>query len=149
MVKNSMRRLRSCKPKGPTRASGLSWSAASRSGAGPLHLAAGGRARDVVRILGHGRQRHATVLEAGRELAVVATLARRLDEQGQVRAPVPGDHRIGARGLDLGDIRSEVAHLRERDQLLTDDLDVGALPLQVFLRVLRDLLAMRVVLVEE
>jgi hypothetical protein len=56
---------------------------------------------------------------------------------------------VGARGLDLGDVRREVAHLRERVQVLADDLHVGRLRRRLLLGELGDLVAVRVVLVQQ
>ena len=86
----------------------------------------------------------------GVELDVVqAGVVGRLDQERQVGAPVAGDHGVGARRLDLGDVGREVAHLRQRVQVFADDLHVGALDLQVFLGVLGHLHAVRVVLVDQ
>jgi hypothetical protein len=47
-----------------------------------------------------------------------------LDQEVHVRAPVAGQQRLRARGLDLGDVGREVLDLAERDQFVTDDLNV-------------------------
>jgi hypothetical protein len=76
-------------------------------------------------------------------------IARRLDEQRHVVAPVAGDDGVGARRLHLGDVGREVLHLAERVQVLADDLDVGALAREVGLGRARDRLPERVVLVDQ
>ena len=100
-------------------------------------------------VLAERRRRAGDGRVVGVELAVVAAFDGRLHEQREVRAPVAGDDRVGARRLDLGDVGREIAHLRDRVQVLADDLDVRALPLQVFLRELGDLHAVRIVLAED
>jgi hypothetical protein len=71
------------------------------------------------------------------------------DEQRQVGAPVAGDDGVGAGLLDLGDVRREVLDLADRVQVFTHHLHVGALARDRVLEVLGDLLAVRVVLVEQ
>ncbi len=85
----------------------------------------------------------------GEELDVEAGLVGGLDQQRQVGAPVAGDHRVGAGGLDLGDIGREVRHLGERVQVLADNLDVGTLAREVGLGELGHLDAVRVVLADD
>ncbi len=100
------------------------------------------------RAHGGGRAGHAAVV--GVEVDIVqARVVRRLDQQREVGAPVAGDHRVGARLLDLGDVGREIAHLGQRVQVVAHDLHVGPLAGQVLLGVLGDLLAVRVVLVDE
>ena len=95
-----------------------------------------------------GRAGHLRVV--GVELDVVhAGVVRRLHQQREVRAPVAGDHGVGARGLDLRDIRREVAHLGQRVQVIADDLHIGALARQQLLRIARHLLSVRIVLVQQ
>jgi len=85
----------------------------------------------------------------GEELAVVAAFVGGLDQQRQVGTPVASDHGVGARGLDLGDVGREIAHLCQWVQVFTHDLHVGALAGQVFLGELGHLVTVRVVLVEQ
>ena len=56
---------------------------------------------------------------------------------------------VGARSLDLRDVRREVLHLLQRVKLVADDLDVGALLGQHLARRRGDGLAERVILVDE
>ena len=85
----------------------------------------------------------------GEEVDVQAALFGRLEKQGQVAAPVGGDHRVGARGLDLGHVGRKVAHLGNRDHVVAHDGHVRALAAQVQARSLGHLLAVGVVLVKE
>ena len=102
------------------------------------------------RARAHGRGRAGGNRIVGVELDVVqARVVRGLDQQRQVRAPVAGDHRVGARLLDLGDIGREVAHLGQRREVVADDLDIGTLGLEHVLGVLRHLVAVGVVLVDQ
>ena len=82
----------------------------------------------------------------GEELAVVAILIGGLDQQRQVRAPVAGNHGVGAGGLDLGDVGGEVTSLGQWMKVFANDLDVGALAGQRFLGVLGYLHTVRIVL---
>jgi hypothetical protein len=72
-----------------------------------------------------------------------------LDEQREVGAPVAGDDAVGAAGLDLGDEGREVRDLADGVQVLSDDLHVGPLARHVVAEVAVDLLAVRVVLVDQ
>ena len=85
----------------------------------------------------------------GIEVGLQASIVGSLDQQCQVGTPVTGDDRVSARCLDLGHIGSEVTHLSQRVQVVTDDLDVRALALQGCLGKLRHLLAMGIVLVDQ
>ena len=60
-----------------------------------------------------------------------ARVGRRLEQQREVLAPVAGDDAVGARRLDLRDVGREVGDLEQRVQLVADDLDVGALLLEL------------------
>ncbi|MNV56479.1 hypothetical protein D3C71_1487670 [compost metagenome] len=72
-----------------------------------------------------------------------------LDEQRQVRTPVAGDHGVGTRLLDLGNVGREVAHLGQRRKVVTHDLHIRALALEHFLGVFGNLVSVRVVLVDQ
>ena len=72
-----------------------------------------------------------------------------LNSSAEIAAPVGGDHRVGARGLDLGDVGREVAHRGDRHEVVADDLDVRPLACQVLLGGLGHLLAVGVVLVQQ
>ena len=72
-----------------------------------------------------------------------------LDQQVHVRAPVAGQQRLRARGLDLGDVGREVLDLAERDQLVADDLHVGPQLGEIVLHVALHRLAEQIVLVDQ
>jgi hypothetical protein len=54
-----------------------------------------------------------------------------LDQQRQVVAPVAGDDRLRAAGLDLGGIGQEVLHAAHRVQLVAHDLHIRPLQAQL------------------
>ena len=66
-----------------------------------------------------------------------------------VRAPVAGQQRLRARGLDLGDVGREVLDLAERDQLVADHLHVGPELGEEGLHVALHRLAEQIVLVQQ
>src|SRR3954447_21082085 len=50
-----------------------------------------------------------------------------LEQQGEILAPVAGDHSVGAGCLDLGDIGRKIGDLEQRVEFVADDLDVRPL----------------------
>ena len=105
---------------------------------------------DLVFARGSHRGGHASGAGiVGVEVGVESGVLGCLDQQREVAAPVAGDDGVRARGLHFGNVGREVLHLRERVQVLADDLDVGALLAEVVLGRLGHGVAERVVLVEE
>ena len=82
---------------------------------------------DADAVLADGARRAQRAAVVGVPVHLEPGVLAGLDQQQHVVAPVAGDHRVRARGLDLGDVRREVLHLLQRVQLVADDLDVGAL----------------------
>ena len=66
----------------------------------------------------------------GVPVGLQARVGRRLQKKRDILAPIAGDHAIGARRLDLGDIGGEIGDLEQRMQFVADDLDVRTLFLQ-------------------
>ncbi len=101
----------------------------------------------VVRADFAGRAQAAGV--EGVEIGLEPALLRRLDEQGEVGAPVGGDDAVGLGGLYLGDIGRKVFDLPEGHEIFAHDLDVGPFERQHFTGVLRHLMAEGIVLLDE
>ena len=100
--------------------------------------------------LGDGQHGAGNAARAVVEVAVVkAGVARRLEQQGHVLAPVAGDEGVGAGCLDLGDIGREILDAAYRVQRLADEPDVGAGRGHHAAAIGRPLLAVGVVLVEQ
>src|SRR5690349_8837389 len=53
-----------------------------------------------------------------------SSIVARLDEQNEIRTPVPGNQSLRAGSLDLADIRRKVLRLAERHQLVADNPDL-------------------------
>jgi hypothetical protein len=85
----------------------------------------------------------------GEELAAGIDLARRLDQQRQVVAPVSGENRLRAAGPDLGRIGQEVLDAPHRMQLIAHDLDVRPLGAEHRPRLAQHVLAEAVVLANQ
>ena len=100
------------------------------------------------RLLDRGRPARAAGI-VGVPVDLQAGVGRGLQQQGEVLAPVAGNHRVGAGGLDLGDVGGEVRHLQQRVQLVADHLDVGTLGLQHLGGGLAHGLAERIVLIDQ
>ena len=71
------------------------------------------------------------------------------DQEVHVRAPVAGEQRLRARSIDLGDIRREVLDLAERDQFVTDDLNVRPQLAEVVLHLALHRLPEQIILVDQ
>ena len=96
------------------------------------------------------RRRHAQCIAIeGVELALITHVLRGLDQQCQVIAPVPGQHRLRAAGLDFHGIRNEVLHPPQRMQLVPDDLHIGTLHAQLLAGLAQHRLAKAVVLADQ
>ena len=116
--------------------------------------------RDVLMVF-HDRGKPAFAVRADRrrgadymrKIGVVADIQpgidAGLDQQVEVGPVVPGDQRLRAGRLDLGDIRRKILDLHQRDELVGDDLDVGTILAEEPLGVLLDRLAEQVVLVQQ
>jgi hypothetical protein len=85
----------------------------------------------------------------GVEAAVKAHLARGLHQQRQVVAPVAGDHRLRAAGLDLDGVGRKVLHAAHGVQLVAHDGHVGALRGQLLFGLAQHGLAKAVVLADQ
>ena len=96
-----------------------------------------------------GRRRAERVAVEGVEPGIAADFAQGAHQQRQVVAPIAGEHRLRAAGLDLGRAGQEVAHLALRMQLVADDLHVGPSGLDHRARLLQHVLAEAVVLADE
>ena len=97
----------------------------------------------------HGGGRAQGVAVEGVEAAFVAHLAGGFHQQGQVIAPVAGDHRLRAAALDLDGVRRKVFDAAHRVQLVAHHRHVGALRGQLLLGLAQHGLAKAVVLANQ
>ena len=95
----------------------------------------GGRTGDT-RVVGVDRQFQPCVIHG-------------LDQQRQILTPVAGHDGVRTRLLDFGDVGREVFDLRDRVQVLAHNGSIRALGGHALLEVLGDLLAVRVILVDQ
>ena len=85
----------------------------------------------------------------GVEIATEALLARRLDQQRQVIAPIAGHHGVCASSFNLGDVGREIAHRADRVQVIPHDACGGQFARQHRTRVLRDAASERIILPDQ
>ena len=78
-----------------------------------------------------------------------AGIVHRLDQQGQIGAPVAGDDGVCAGLLDFRYVRSKVLDLAQWMQVVSHNLHIRALAGHAFFKKLGNLLAVRIILVDQ
>ena len=101
-----------------------------------------------VALLDRGRAAGAACV-VGVPAHLEAGVSRGLQQQCEVLAPVAGDHGVGARRLDLRNVRREVGDLQQRVLFVADDLDVRTLFFQHRTRRGAHGFAERIILIDE
>ena len=96
--------------------------------------------------LAHRRRRTQRIAVEGEEARLQPRIARGLDQQRQIIAPVAGNDRIRARGRDTRDVRRKILHLADRMQHLANNGHIRPLLAQLLTRRLRHLATECVVL---
>ena len=99
-------------------------------------------------LLDRGRPARAAGV-VGEPVDLQAGIGGGLQEQREILAPVAGDHGIGARRFDLGDVGREISHLQQRVEFVTDNGYVRPLGLEHRHRRPSHRMTKRIVLVDQ